>query len=1040
MNSSAHSILTTGAQSAEAFNITNPDYQGNKGEVQTLTGGAAYLKIIASTIAGTGYKATGSASNPLQELLSVYSTGQWPPNSESGSVSDDGRPAIKHGNVTYIPNPEAPSLGSRALALDSELTEEEKAFYIERGTLLHNTIKDKALIQGYSIDFPNTWDNFLLLSTHTYFPDVKKDDKYLDNTIITAPEQKAYISAALIELLIILTDKIGFGGGFGTHRAKASEQGKNSAGINNSNAQGSATKGTVISDHVFGRGFDMMKIGRTKESILAFQPENPNDYETKLYYLLDALSTVPMPLLPDLIMIHPQVATRIGVADGLEGVETAIKIKYPNLKYVNFGTDDNHTDHIHMSFSSERAGKYIGSEGLIVSTNTGNSPVVTDEVTDSLAVGVQKGKISYMNSQDSLSSLELFAILTERFFAPEPAAILCAIAKREGNRRPGSFNGKCEVQSNGGWGGDYSIGFLQYNLIARMNRPTDHADELPIYYDRANDLSTPKKIRASYLAYKKGADANLSNNAIGAKMVELQDLGKAETDPLLWYPINQVGLIATGMFGYNGTPITLGGERFRGWGDYSVNGVPRSDTGFIFGTEFQEAVSVYLTTGKDIAILEDWVRKHITLAKNPNAAKYIEQWMDGTVFLSKPNAKGSLINRTKAINYVAAQGSGGSGSPAVLKKIDNKIAIIGTSTLNQCSSLVTSKIQDTPWNNYNITAEEGMFTNTGNTLPKKSVLDTIKNLKTTKNYKPEAYIIVAGSWDISAISTKAVMKTAIIAVMKEIGKVKTYWFNIYGRTTDDDTLSRSILWNQALDDVRAMVEFKDYLLSSPILDWDNTVIGTPGYLSETGLTLSSIGIEAFSSAVEQAANNLAAIIVPGSYSADANGDPVPTFTQAQISEAATWLKDNRLAQWSDLYKKEIGCEGFANRLSAGLGLYPITVGNLVAKTPVLAVFNSPWPETIPTNLAQYQSAQAHYNAIKNRTTFHKPSTPNGKNPPAGYVVFWTGGTGELANLGHNGISIGGGKFIDESTQGEVSLSSTIWPGKNYKYVGASSLW
>jgi hypothetical protein len=43
-------------------------------------------------------------------------------------------------------------------------------------------------------------------------------------------------------------------------------------------------------------------------------------------------------------------------------------------------------------------------------------------------------------------------------------------------------------------------------------------------------------------------------------------------------------------------------------------------------------------------------------------------------------------------------------------------------------------------------------------------------------------------------------------------------------------------------------------------------------------------------------------------------------------------------------------------------------------------------------------------------------------------------------LGHNGISIGGGKFIDESDQGEVLLTNKIWPGKNYTYVGASSLW
>jgi len=1038
VNSSLHSILTTGAQSSEAFNITNPDYQGQKGETTTITGGQAYLKIIASTIAGTGYRATGSGSNPLQELLGAYSKGQWGQVTEAGSVSDDGRPAIRHGNVTYIPDPEAPSLGSRAIALDSELTEEEKAFYIERGTLLYQTLNtEKCLKMGFDIDFPNTWDNFKIYSTHTYFPSLKQDPRYLDNSIIAAPVQKAYISASLIELLILLTDKIGFDGGFGISRAMVKDNAENQAGINNSSAQASSSKGTVISDHVFGRGFDIMRIGRTKESIVPFKPSDVNDYENKLEILLDALSTVPMPLLPDLIMIHPQVATKIGVADGLEGPETAIKIKYPNLKYVNFGTDNNHDDHIHVSFSSERAGRYIGSEGLITSTNTGTAPVVTDETQTAITTAKLKARISFMNNFDQLSELELFSILTERFFEPEIAAIFCAIAKREGNRRPGSFNGKCKINANGSWGGDYSIGFLQYNLIGRMKRSSDFAEEIPIYFDGEKDLSTPAMVRVSHLAYKKGADANLTNNAIGTKMVELQDLGKPETDPRLWYPINQVGIIATSAFGYSGTPVSRGGGGFYGWGDYGS----RSVCGFIFKIAYQDVVSVYLSTGKDIAILEEWIKKNITSKSNAKVAPYLSRWMTGTVFSDEADSTGkAAVESVKPINYVAASGSGGSGSPAVTKKIDNKLAIIGNDTLQQCSTLVASKMQTTPWNYYEIDGDSGRLTSTAMSSPKKSILDTIKYFKTTKNYKPEAYVIIAGSADIAFISTQAAMKTAIIKVMKEIGKVKTYWFNIYGKTTSDDTLSRSILWNLALAEVRAMAEFKDYLLYSTTLEWDKAVIGTPGYLSETGLTLSNLGKEAFSSAVQQAANNLAAIVVPGSYTADASGNVIPTFTETQVSEAAQWLKDNRSAQWEKLYKKQIGCEGFANRLSAGLGLYAITAGNLVAKSPVLAVFNSPWPEEIPTNLTQYPSAQAHYNAVKNRSTFYKPSTPNGKNPPAGYVVYWTGGTGELANLGHNGISIGGGKFIDESNQGEVLLTNNIWPGKNYTYVGASATW
>ena len=74
------------------------------------------------------------------DLLNTYKSGQWPKSSSGSGVSEFGGPLIKHGNVTYIFDPTAPSLGARMIALDSELTPEEKQYYIERGTILSRVV------------------------------------------------------------------------------------------------------------------------------------------------------------------------------------------------------------------------------------------------------------------------------------------------------------------------------------------------------------------------------------------------------------------------------------------------------------------------------------------------------------------------------------------------------------------------------------------------------------------------------------------------------------------------------------------------------------------------------------------------------------------------------------------------------------------------------------------------------------------------------------------------------------------------------------
>jgi hypothetical protein len=44
VNSTAHSLITTGAQSSESFSIPNPDYQGKDGEPSKLSGRSSLPK------------------------------------------------------------------------------------------------------------------------------------------------------------------------------------------------------------------------------------------------------------------------------------------------------------------------------------------------------------------------------------------------------------------------------------------------------------------------------------------------------------------------------------------------------------------------------------------------------------------------------------------------------------------------------------------------------------------------------------------------------------------------------------------------------------------------------------------------------------------------------------------------------------------------------------------------------------------------------------------------------------------------------------
>ena len=598
--------------------------------------------------------------------------GKWPGNDKS-KVGDSTGALYTHNNTGYTIDGLAPGLGERALAAEEELDEEEKQIYIDRGTLLKQSINEPALTLGFQFDIPDILSSYSFVQTNSHYT-ADSTELSVESSLISAPQKKAYISASLIECLLMMTDvnngtKIN--GTFALNRAVLSESDKTSRHSNPESGIDKSNKNS-ISDHVFGRAFDIRSVG--DYGVI----KGKERYALALDIVLQKLNTMPQPLMPDLIVIHPDVAKDKGVGEGYGEVDTAIKTQYPNLKYINFEFGPEHTENIHISFSPQRGGKYTGGGGWKTTDASSqqldeNGAPVDNSASASSAK--QKAYTNYKNGGPAITPYELFIMLSQEGpFSDEAAAIFCAVAGRESGASPAGYNGSCS-EGTKSWGGDVSIGMFQFNLISLINKLANTSNDVPIYYD--GSAATKQLVKAHKLMYTVAEASSWDPNAVAKKLVEIyntngkEEESKSTTDDRLWFPINQVWMLMYkwGRVDFKNVNKIDGSNGFSHWGDYNnADDTPRSDCGFIFGVKFQNAVNVYLTTGKPIETLEDWVRTNFK-KNNKRTIDYIEQWMDGTVFYD--HAKdGSLINEkdsgviTYNVDVVSSQGAGGDGSPA----------------------------------------------------------------------------------------------------------------------------------------------------------------------------------------------------------------------------------------------------------------------------------------------------------------------------------------------------------------------------------------
>jgi len=679
VSSSLNNLITGGGAVAMAttpenatISVANPeatdfsvDDEGNPTETNnaTLTGAAAWNRILSNSIAG---KNIGSTF--VEHSISILRNSMMKA-SEINASADDGR---NSGGSAHPGNSEMQSAGRRDITLISQLSAEEKSWFNERLTLMRSKydslISDFEKMGGFAFDLPDVWasDSRPVYNGEvTYYPDAKVSDaeRIVSDDIIKLPhpgqKANAYICAALVELLILLHEKnYHIGGGLDAGR----------------NPGGSYVDADAFrpGDHTFGRAMDIFSIGRLNSEIIKIGGSPGKDvYYSALEILLEALAEVPQYLMPDLIVVSDQLASDLGITDGLEATTAAVKVNRPYLQYVNFSANSDHRDHIHLSFSGMRAGKYVGPGGAmtIKSTNVTSRPSGS---ADSMEREIGSG--STISAPVTSSSLDknyygdwgfslgldgVFQLLTETWCSPEVAAILAAISVRESTCRPGGFNPNALTgdfismglfQINMGVGGYLKTGSGQvktgkYDGLAHGTKTFELTDSrgkeqiqgwlIAIANWESVYPNDPKPTIDSYnrvitQKYELEVSQRGSHNAAVEAMRPL-------ADRRVWIPRNQAWLAFTAR---RNRPPKFGDTKATGY-EFQVWGDGYKTYGWLFGgVKFEDAANVYQkNTGKTKENLKKWLRevyKTDPSVFRPEVAgysgKYIDRWMDGEIF------------------------------------------------------------------------------------------------------------------------------------------------------------------------------------------------------------------------------------------------------------------------------------------------------------------------------------------------------------------------------------------------------------------------
>jgi len=262
---------------------------------------------------------------------------------------------------------------------------------------------------------------------------VYKEDKI---TGLGSGEKQILMSPTLIEFLLRITDHLYIMGDTGVWR-----------GIAGPNFSKLTANNNGVSDHSFGRGFDIKKIGLTTANVsyvLNNPVPPPGKYLAALDLFLSHVEQLPQELHPDLIVVSSDLETELGIVEGLESSSSPIRVKHPDLApFTNIYCDKSHRNHIHVSWSSARCGSYsipvtappatTGSSG----SGTVSAASVGSALSAPMLVKLKKEYYTGLEDADALTPLDIFQFLYNYGgFIAEIAAIFAGIAVRESNCVP----------------------------------------------------------------------------------------------------------------------------------------------------------------------------------------------------------------------------------------------------------------------------------------------------------------------------------------------------------------------------------------------------------------------------------------------------------------------------------------------------------------------------------------------------------------------------------------------------------------------------
>lgn len=334
---------------------------------------------------------------------------------------------------------------------------------------------------------------------------------------------------------------------------------------------------------------------------------NLDSYRRGLEMFLSNLQKLPRELHPDLIVVHDQLESEFGILEkGLEDSNSAVRVKYKALSpYINFACDSNHRDHIHISFSPQRAGSF-----LTPTMVEALGQISYSGLSGGTEINFDKFKINYFNKPNEiLSPDEIFnMLLSTGLFSPQVAAIFVGISERESRFSPYALNTNRKTK-------DFSFGLFQINLL-----PEAHGKKT-FFLKYPNDAN----VLGLKLAY--AVEQGLSQSDLENKVKNTAS--RSTVDQRIFIPYNQaymLGITAAGEVEFSKrlkNNNQFDNYIFGPWGDY------KGTYGFINKVKFSTIASAYINSGKNIETLKSWIR---TKFKNNKPYPYIEDWMNNEYY------------------------------------------------------------------------------------------------------------------------------------------------------------------------------------------------------------------------------------------------------------------------------------------------------------------------------------------------------------------------------------------------------------------------